>query len=182
MLCGGATVSPEVLEFFWAIGLKVYQVYGMTELSGISHTQYWGCTGKGLSGRPMDGYEHRIADDGEILVRSKAIFNGYLHNDEATKATLDGDWLKTGDIGIIQPDDSIAVTDRKKDIIITSGGKNITPSLIENRAKDSPYIRECVLIGERRNYLAALIQVDFETVGKWASGKGLGLHQFQVAF
>jgi long-chain acyl-CoA synthetase len=179
MLCGGATVSPEVLEFFWALGLKVYQVYGMTELSGISHTQYWGCTGKGLSGQPMDGYEHRIAEDGEILVRTPAVFNGYLHNEEATKATFEGEWLKTGDIGEIRPDKSIAVTDRKKDIIITSGGKNITPSLIENRAKDSIYIRECVLIGERRNYLSALIQIDFETVGKWAQERGIAYTNFK---
>lgn len=179
MLCGGATVSPEVLEFFWALGLKVYQVYGMTELSGISHTQYWGCTGKGLSGRPMEGYEHRIANDGEILVRSPAVFNGYLNDEQATRSTFDGDWLKTGDIGEIRSDNSIAVTDRKKDIIITSGGKNITPSLIENRAKDSPYIRECVLIGERRNFLAALIQVDFETVGKWAQEQGLAYTNFK---
>ena len=91
---------------------------------------------------------------------------------------VDG-WLHTGDVGEIGPDGSIRITDRKKDLIITSGGKNITPSLIENRMKDSIYIREAVLIGERRNYLTALIQVDYETVGKWAQEKGLAYTTFK---
>ncbi|RZN04499.1 long-chain fatty acid--CoA ligase [Bradyrhizobium genosp. SA-3] len=172
MLCGGASISPEVLEFFWILGLPVYQVYGMTELSGISHSQYPGHTGLGQSGPPLPTYEHRLGAQGEILVRSRAAFAGYLGNEEATCEVLREGWVATGDIGEIADDDSIAITDRKKDIIITSGGKNITPSLIENRMKDSLYIREAVLIGERRNYLTALIQIDYETVGKWAQEKG----------
>ena len=179
MLCGGATVSPEVLDSFWGIGLKVYQVYGMTEVAGISHSQGWGYTGSGLSGPPLDGFEHRIAPDGEILVRSRSVFKGYLHDEAATKNAFDADWLKTGDVGEIRSDNAIAVTDRKKDIIITSGGKNITPALIENRAKDSRYIQECILIGERRNYLTALIQIDLETVGKWAQENGIPYTNFQ---
>lgn len=170
-LCGGASVSPGVLRFFWTIGLRVYQVYGMTELSGISHSQMPGHTGLGNAGPPLDTYEQEIAEDGEILVRSKSVFPGYLYNDEATRdAVVDG-WMRTGDIGEIDPDGSIRVTDRKKDIIITSGGKNITPSLIENRLKDSVYVREAILLGDGRNFLSALVQVDYETVGKWAQDR-----------
>lgn len=179
MLCGGASISPEVLEFFWTIGLKVYQVYGMTELSGISHSQYPGHTALGHAGPPLDTYEQKIAEDGEILVRSKAVFPGYLRNEEATAAAVVDGWMHTGDVGRIAEDGSIVITDRKKDLIITSGGKNITPSLIENRIKDSIYIREAVLIGEKRNYLTALIQIDYETVGKWAQERGLAYTTFK---
>lgn len=179
MLCGGASISPEVLEFFWTIGLKVYQVYGMTELSGISHSQYPGHTALGHAGRALDTYEHKIAEDGEILVRSRSVFPGYLRNEEATRAAVVDGWMHTGDVGKIADDGSIIITDRKKDLIITSGGKNITPSLIENRIKDSIYIREAVLIGEGRNFLTALIQVDYETVGKWAQERGLAYTTFK---
>jgi len=179
LLCGGASISPEVLEFFWTIGLRVYQVYGMTELSGISHSQFPGHTTLGCSGPPLPTYEQRIAEDGEILVRSRSVFRGYLHNEEATRAAVADGWMHTGDVGEITDDGSIRITDRKKDIIITSGGKNITPSLIENRLKDSLYIREAVLIGERRNFLSALIQIDYETVGKWAQEQGLAYTTFK---
>ncbi|SMF04520.1 long-chain acyl-CoA synthetase [Tistlia consotensis] len=179
LLCGGASISPEVLEFFWTLGLRVYQVYGMTELSGISHSQYPGHTALGQSGPPLPSYEQRIAGDGEILVRSRSVFAGYLHNPEATAAAVSDGWMHTGDVGEIAPDGSIVITDRKKDIIITSGGKNITPSLIENRLKDSLYIREAVLIGERRNFLSALIQIDYETVGKWAQEQGFAYTTFK---
>jgi len=179
MLCGGASISPDVLEFFWTIGLKVYQVYGMTETSGVCHAQYPGHTTHGRAGPPMPGYEHRLAEDGEILVRTQAAFKGYLHNEEATLATFDGDWLCTGDIGEIDENNSLRITDRKKDIIITSGGKNITPSLIENSMKDSIYIREAILIGEKRNYLTALVQIDYDTVGKWAQEQSLAYTTFR---
>lgn len=179
MMCGGASISPDVLEFFWALGLKVYQVYGMTELSAVSHSQYKGHTSLGLSGPPLETYEQKIAEDGEVLVKTRAIFKGYLKDEAATRACYDGEWMHTGDVGEIRSDGSIAITDRKKDIIITAGGKNITPSLIENRVKDSQYIRECVLIGERRKFLSALIQIDYETVGKWAQERGLAYTTFK---
>jgi len=178
-LCGGASISPEVLEFFWTIGVRVYQVYGMTELSGVSHSQYPGHTHLGRAGPPLPSFEHRIAADGEILVRSQTIFSGYLHNEEASREAIREGWLHTGDIGVIAEDGSIIITDRKKDIIITSGGKNITPSLIENRLKDSLYIREAILVGERRKYLTALIQIDYQTVGKWAQERGLAYTTFR---
>jgi long-chain acyl-CoA synthetase len=172
-LCGGASISPDVLEFFWTIGLRVYQVYGQTEISGISHAQYPGHTKLGSAGPPLPTYSHRIAEDGEILIRGVGMFRGYLNDPDASAAAMRDGWLHTGDIGEIELDQSIRITDRKKDIIITSGGKNITPTLIENRLKDSIYVREAVLIGERRNFLSALIQIDYESVGKWAQERGL---------
>ncbi|MEH6496673.1 MAG: AMP-binding protein [Pseudomonas marincola] len=177
--CGGASVSPEVLLFFWTIGIPVMQIYGMTELSGISHSQRIGSTTLGTSGPVLESYEQKLAPDGEILVRSRAVFKGYLHNEEATKNTVIDGWLHTGDIGEILEDGSISITDRKKDIIITSGGKNITPSLIENRLKDSIYVREAILLGDGRNFLSALIQLDFETVGKWAQGEKIAYTNYK---
>ncbi len=172
-LCGGASISPDVLEFFWTIGMQVYQVYGQTEISGISHAQFPGHTKLGSAGPPLPTYSQRLAEDGEILVQGIGMFKGYLNDPDASAAAMKDGWLHTGDVGEIEPDGSIRITDRKKDIIITSGGKNITPSLIENRLKDSIYVREAVLIGERRNFISALIQIDYESVGKWAQERGL---------
>lgn len=166
--CGGASISPEVLLFFWSLGVPVYQIYGMTESAGVSHTQRPGATELGRSGLMIDGIEQKLAADGELMLRGPSIFKGYLFDDAATQRAFDGDWLLTGDIVDIEPGGEIHVQDRKKDILITSGGKNITPSLIENALKDSPFIREAILLGDGRNFLSALIQIDLETTGKWA--------------
>lgn len=179
LYCGGAPISPEVLRFFWGIGLEIYQIFGMTETSGLTHTQYRGSTVHGSCGPPVPGCEQRIAVDGEILVRSDSLFVGYLHDEQASREAVEDGWLHTGDIGELGPDGSLFITDRKKDILITSGGKNITPSLIENRLKDSPYIREAILIGDGRHFLSALIQIDYETVGKWAQGKGVAYTNYK---
>ena len=123
---------------------------------------------------PLPGVELKIADDGEILTRSPAIFLGYFHNEEATAEAVDADgWLHTGDVGEIDDDGYLTITDRKKDIIITAGGKNISPSEIENKLKVSPYVREAIVVGDRRKYLVALIGVELDTVGDWAARKGL---------
>lgn len=166
--CGGATVSPEVLLFFWIIGVRVYQIYGMTECAGASHSQRHGSTAQGRSGLLLAGLEQRSADDDELLLKGPSVFKGYLFDDEATAKALAGGWLHTGDIVEIEPTGEVQVVDRKKDILITSGGKNITPSLIENALKDSPFIREAILLGDGRKFLAALIQIDLEATGKWA--------------
>jgi long-chain acyl-CoA synthetase len=166
--CGGATVSAEVLFFFWILGIPVYQIYGMTESAGVSHMQRPGATGLGCSGLLVGGLEQKVAEDGELLMRGPSMFKGYLFDEAATRRAFSDGWLHTGDIVEIQPDGEVRVLDRKKDILITSGGKNITPSLIENALKDSPYIREAILLGDGRHFLAALIQIDLETTGKWA--------------
>lgn len=171
--CGGATVSPEVLLFFWILGVPVYQIYGMTESAGVSHTQRDGATTLGRSGPIIGGLEQKVAEDGELLLRGTSVFKGYLFDDAATVRAFSGGWLHTGDIVEIEANGEVHVLDRKKDILITSGGKNITPSLIENALKDSPYIREAILLGDGRNFLAALIQIDLETTGKWAQGRNI---------
>jgi long-chain acyl-CoA synthetase len=171
--CGGATVSTEVLLFFWTLGVPVYQIYGMTETGGVCNTQRPGATRLGCSGPAIAGVEQRLATDGELLVRGQSVFKGYLFDEAATaRAIVDG-WLHTGDIAGIGEGGEIRVLDRKKDILITSGGKNITPSLIENALKDSPYIREAILLGDGRHFLAALIQIDLETTGKWAQEQNI---------
>jgi len=171
--CGGATVSPEVLLFFWILGVPVYQIYGMTESAGVSHTQRPGATTLGRSGPLIPGLEQKVDDDGELLLKGASVFKGYLFDDAATSRAFSDGWLHTGDIVEIEPSGEVHVLDRKKDILITSGGKNITPSLIENSLKDSPYIREAILLGDGRNFLAALIQIDLETTGKWAQQQNI---------
>ena len=171
--CGGATVSPEVLLFFWILGVPIYQIYGMTESAGVSHMQRPGATRSGCSGPLIGGLAQTLAEDGELLLKGASVFKGYLFDEQATERVLAGGWLHTGDIVAFTENGEVSVLDRKKDILITSGGKNITPSLIENALKDSPYIREAILIGDGRNFLSALIQVDFEVAGKWAQQNGL---------
>lgn len=171
--CGGASISEEVLLFFWTLGVPVYQIYGMTECAGVSHSQRPGTTAPGCSGPPIDCIEQKIAEDGELLLRGPSCFKGYLFNDKATQQAYADGWLHTGDIVEITQTGEARVLDRKKDILITSGGKNITPSLIENALKDSPYIREAILLGDGRKFLAALIQIDLETTGKWAQSQSI---------
>jgi long-chain acyl-CoA synthetase len=171
--CGGATVSPEVLLFFWILGVPVYQIYGMTESAGVSHTQRPGHTTLGRSGPLIEGMEQTIDADGELLLKGASIFKGYLFDEAATARAFSDGWLHTGDIVEIEGNGEAHVLDRKKDILITSGGKNITPSLIENALKDSPYIREAILLGDGRNFLSALIQIDLETTGKWAQEQNI---------
>jgi long-chain acyl-CoA synthetase len=166
--CGGATVSPEVLRFFRTLGVPVYQIYGMTEAAGVTHMQQPGYTQAGSTGLAISGLEERVAGDGELLLRGPSVFKGYLFDAEATARALHVGWLHTGDVVEYAPGGELRVVDRKKEIIITSGGKNITPSLIENALRDSLYIREAILVGEGRHFLSALIQVDYDTVGKWA--------------
>ena len=179
--CGGATISPEVLLFFWILGVPVYQIYGMTETGGVSHMQRPGFTELGGVGRLVGGLEEKIADDGELLLRGVSIFRGYLFDDEATARALpDGEWLRTGDVVEIAADRQVRVVDRKKDILITSAGKNITPSLIENALKDSIYVREAILLGDGRNFLSALIQIDYETVGQWAREQGIAYTTYRT--
>jgi long-chain acyl-CoA synthetase len=166
--CGGATVSQEVLLFFWILGVPLYQIYGMTESAGVCHTQRPGDTRLGFSGMHISGLEQKLGADGELLIRAPSVFKGYLFDEAATARAVTEGWLHTGDIVDFEDDGGIRVLDRKKDILITSGGKNITPSLIENALKDSPYIREAILLGDGRHFLAALIQIDLESTGKWA--------------
>jgi long-chain acyl-CoA synthetase len=173
-LCAGASISPETLRFFDIIGRPVSQGYGLTESGGVafiqtdSHHRLGGC------GLPLVHTDWKLDNDGEILLKNPGVFKGYFLDDKASTATLEpGGWLRTGDIVEIMDNGEITVVDRKKAIIITAGGKNIAPSEIENALKDSEFIKEAIVVGEARKYLGAIIQVDFDNVGRWARDKAL---------
>ncbi|MFL6122367.1 AMP-dependent synthetase/ligase [Actinophytocola sp.] len=173
-ISGAAPIAPQVLEYLWAIGIPVREGYGQTENTAICTLTPEGDIRLGAVGTALPSVEVRTAPDGEILTRSAGVFQGYLNDPVATKAAVDDEgWLHTGDVGELSPDGFLRITDRKKDIIITAGGKNISPSEIENRLKVSPYIREAVVIGDRRTYVTALIGIELDTVGNWASRRGL---------
>jgi len=173
-ISGAAPIAPQVLEYLWAIGIPVREGYGQTENTAVCTLTPEGDIRLGAVGTPLPEVEVRIAPDGEILTRSAGVFQGYLNDPIATKAAIDDDgWLRTGDVGELDSDGFLRITDRKKDIIITTGGKNISPSEIENRLKVSPYVREAVVIGDRRKYVTALIGIELDTVGNWASRRGL---------
>lgn len=173
-LSGAAPIAPQVLEFFWSIGVPVREGYGQTENTAQATLTPPGDVRIGKVGRPVPGSEVRIADDGEILTRGPGTFVGYFADPDATAATLDADgWLHTGDVGDLDADGYLTISDRKKDIIITAGGKNVSPSEIENRLKVSPYVREAIVIGDRRKYLTALIGIETDTVANWAQQRRL---------
>ncbi|WP_375001272.1 AMP-dependent synthetase/ligase [Aeromicrobium sp. CTD01-1L150] len=167
---GAAPIAPEVLEFFMGLGLRMHEVYGMTENSAIATANMTGRVRLGTVGEPQPGIELRIDEEtGEILTRHPGTFAGYWNNPEATASTVDPDgWLHTGDVGEWVDGTHIRITDRLKDIIITAGGKNISPSEIENSLKASPYVKEAIVIGDRRKFLTALIGIELDTVGNWA--------------
>ncbi|TKT70195.1 long-chain fatty acid--CoA ligase [Afipia massiliensis] len=176
--CGAASVSPETLLFFRAIGLPIYQVYGMTETAAVALVQQPEHTAFGCVGVPIPSLQYRLGDDGELLMKGPTVFLGYLDAPEATAAVLNDGWLASGDIARIV-DGEVQIIDRKKDLIITSGGKNISPSEVEHALKESIYIREAIVVGDGRNFVAALIQVDYDSVGKWAQEKALSFTTYR---
>jgi long-chain acyl-CoA synthetase len=172
---GAAPIAPEVLRFFMGIGVPMHEVYGMTENTAIATANRPGRVRLGTVGEPHPGIELRIDEaTGEILTRHPGTFAGYWKNPEATAKTIDSDgWLHTGDVGEWVDDTYVKITDRMKDLIITAGGKNVSPSEIENALKASPYIKEAIVIGDKRPYLTALIGVELDTVGHWAQVRNL---------
>ena len=188
----GAPIAPEILKFFRTLGVPVREAYGLTEASGATTMQPGNESPVGTVGVPCPGTELKLADDGEILVRGDIVFRGYFKNDEATREAIDADgWLHTGDVarwedgptpgspGSPGSGRELRIVDRKKDIMITAGGKNITPSEIENALRFSPYIKEAIVIGDRRRFVAALIQIEFESTAKWAEEQGLTYTNFK---
>jgi long-chain acyl-CoA synthetase len=167
---GAAPIAPEVLLFFMGIGVPMHEVYGMTENLAIATANRPGRVKVGTVGQPHEGIELRLDEGtGEVLVRHPGVFPGYWHLPDATAAAVDAEgWLHTGDVGEWVDGGFLRITDRMKDIIITAGGKNISPSEIENAIRTSPYVKEAVVIGDRRPYLTALIEVDVETMSDWA--------------
>jgi long-chain acyl-CoA synthetase len=175
VLSGAAPIAPQVLEFFWTIGVPVREGYGQTENTAQGTITPGDDIRLGKVGKPVAGTELKIAEDGEILTRGPGTFLGYYKDEKATAATIDKEgWLHTGDVGELDADGFLKITDRKKDIIITAGGKNISPSEIENKLKVSPFVREAIVIGDQRKYLTALIGIELDTVGNWAQHQRIG--------
>jgi long-chain acyl-CoA synthetase len=165
---GAAPISHEILKFFQSIGIPIREGYGMTETTGITHMSSEAEYRVGTVGKAIPGTQVRIAEDGEILVKHPGIFKGYYKDEEQTKEVLVDGWMHTGDVGVIDDEGYLKLTDRKKDLIITAGGKNVAPQYLENLLKFSPYINDSVVIGDRRKYLTALIVIDEENVTKYA--------------
>jgi long-chain acyl-CoA synthetase len=178
---GAAPINPEILRFFDAAGVLVVEGWGMTETSTAATISTPEAFKFGTVGKPFPGCEVKAADDGEILVRGPNVFQGYYKNDEATRETLVDGWLYTGDIGEIDPEGYVKITGRKKDIIITAGGKNITPANLEAEIKQHPLVSQCVVIGDRRPYLVALVTLDPEEAVKFAKENGLPEDPEQLA-
>jgi long-chain acyl-CoA synthetase len=169
---GAAPINPEILRFFDAAGVLILEGWGMTETSTAATVARPDAFKFGKVGRAFLGCEIKIADDGEILVRGPNVFQGYYKNQEATRETIVDGWLHTGDLGELDADGYLSITGRKKDIIITAGGKNITPANIEAEIKQSQWVSQCVVIGDRRPYLVALITLDMEECVKLAEENG----------
>jgi long-chain acyl-CoA synthetase len=182
-ISSGAPIAPGILKFFRVLGLPIREAYGLTEASGATTMQPGDASPVGTVGVPYPGVELKLADDGEILIRGDVVFRGYYQNEEASREAIDADgWLHSGDVARWEtgPDGpELRIIDRKKDIMITAGGKNITPSEIENALRFSSYVKEAVVIADRRRFVSALIQIDYESVSKWVEDQGFAYTNFR---
>ncbi len=165
---GAAPISKERLDFFRGIGIPLVEGFGMTETAGACAVQLLNKESIGAIGFPIPGVEMKLTQEGELLIKGDCVFSGYYKNKEYTEESLKDGWLYTGDIAEIFSDGSVSIVDRKKDIMISAGGKNLTPNYIEQTIKSSIYIKECILIADKRKFPSALIQIDFEVVSNWA--------------
>ena len=175
---GAAPISHNILKYFQSIGIPIREGYGMTETTGITHMSDEQHFKLGTVGRALPGTEVQIAEDGEILVRHKGIFKGYYRDEETTREALQDGWMHTGDVGEIDEEGFLKITDRKKDLIITAGGKNIAPQYIENLLKFSPYINDAVVIGDKRKFVSAIIVIDEENMMKYAQDQKIHFTTF----
>lgn len=173
-ISGGAPLSPEIAEFLHALGVLILEGYGLTEDSTVTAVNRYDDYKFGTVGKALPGTEIRIASDGEILIRGPHVFRGYHNDPEATREVLDAEgWLHTGDVGELDAEGFLRITDRKKDIIVTSGGKNIAPQNVENLLKNDRFISQAFVYGDRRKYLTALLTLSPEEIVKWAGQNGI---------
>ena len=173
-ISGGAPLSPEIAEFFHAIDILLVEGYGLTECTTAASTNTHEAYRFGTVGRALPGTEVKLAEDGELLIRSETVFQGYYKEPEATAEVLGDDgWLRSGDIADIDDDGFITITDRKKDIIVTAGGKNVAPQNLENDLKASKFVSQAMVVGDRQPYIAALITLDPDSLPAWAEERGL---------
>jgi long-chain acyl-CoA synthetase len=177
-LTGAAPIAPAIVQYFRTLGVPLVEVYGMTETSGMVLGQHPEAVRFGTVGVPTLGVEHRVSAQGELQLRGPVVFQGYYRNPDATAMTIVDGWLHTGDV-VVETDGQLRIVDRLKDIMITAGGKNLTPSEVENAMKASPFIKECVIVADARRFVAALVQIDFETVAQWAQHRGLAFTHFR---
>ena len=177
-LTGAAPIPPDVVRFFRVLGVPLIEVYGLTESTGMVTGHRLDHVVVGTVGVPTLGVEHRIADNGELQLRGDMVFAGYYKNPEATASSIVDGWLHTGDV-VRESQGQIQIVDRLKDIMITAGGKNLTPSEIENTMKGSPFIKECIIVAEARKFVGALVMIDYETVGKWAEARRIPFTHFR---
>ncbi len=173
-ISGGAPLSEAIADFFQGLGVWIVEGYGLTETSTVAHVNRIDRYRVGTVGLPLDGVECRIADDGEILIRGANVMKGYLKDPAATAEAIDGEgWFHTGDVGRIEDGGFLRITDRKKDLIVTSGGKNVAPQMIENHLRQEPLISQAMVWGDRTSHLVALITLDPEETRRWAEKEGL---------
>jgi long-chain acyl-CoA synthetase len=175
---GAAPIAPDLIRWFMALGIDMREVYGQTENCGLATAMPAHPIKLGTVGIARPETEVRIAPDGEILLRGPHVFLGYYKNPDKTAQTIREGWLHTGDVGEMDPDGFVRITDRMKDIIITAGGKNVTPSEIENQLKFSPFISDAVVIGDQRRFLSCLVMIDHETVAQFAQERNVPFTNF----
>ena len=179
-ISGAAPISPELIRWYHALGVPLYEGWGMSETTAGGSLNLPGAIRLGTIGRPQPWAEMKVSAEGEILIRGDSVFMGYLNQPDKTAEAIDSEgWLHTGDVGTVDEDGFFRITDRMKDIIITAGGKNITPSEIENELKFSPYITDAVVIGDRRAFLTALVMIDHENVERFAQELNVPFTNFQ---
>ena len=175
---GAAPIAPDLIRWYLALGINMVEVYGQTENTGLATAMPPDRIKLGSVGVARPGTEVRVSPEGEILLKGPHVFKGYYGKPEKTAETIVDGWLHTGDVGTIDDDGFVRITDRMKDIIITSGGKNVTPSEIENQLKFSPYISDAVVIGDRRKFLSCLVMIDHETVAQFAQESNVPFSNF----
>ncbi|GGP57856.1 AMP-dependent synthetase/ligase [Streptomyces melanogenes] len=171
-LSGGSPLDPELNLFFYAAGILVFEGYGLTETSAAASLTPPLGPRPGTVGQPVPGTSVRIADDGEVLVKGPIVFGGYWNNSEATDGVLADGWFATGDLGRLDDDGYLTITGRKKDILVTSGGKNVSPGVLEDRLRSRPPVGQCVVVGDNRSYVAALVTLDPDALQHWLSVRG----------
>jgi len=178
-ISGGAPLSPEISRFFFGFDLEILEGYGLTETTAATHVNRPGALKFGTVGQALAGVEVQIIDDGEILVRGNNVMQGYYKLPEATQSVLQNDgWFHTGDIGEVDDAGYLKITDRKKDIIVTAGGKNIAPQNIENTLKTNPFVSQVMVHGDKRKFLSALVTLDMDNITTWGNNQGVDFENY----